>query len=438
MIATPAKAPAEDVLGPPRPSSGRLSPRDIKLAQLARKKISPSKVDECLREMYDSDVTLQEQLLDKGYLDSDTAAELAAAIAEAPVPTESSTNLTPITTENLCGIVGENVGGVLLHRVLGKGGCGVVFVGRNAEGELRAVKIMHPRAARNKQTSRRFTRESNALARLTHKNIVQVYASGKDRGLYYTTLEYCAGASLFTVVQTHGPLTVIGALKVALEIARGLSAAHAQGIIHRDVKPQNVLICSDGQVKLADFGLAQIRGTRHLFRQGTVVGTAHYMSPEQSRAQSVDGRTDVYSLGVVLFYMLTGRWPFEAKRKADLVRQHQNAAPPSPRKFRADLPPFLDELILRCMEKNPEDRYPDMDALIDALKEVRAKALLVKLSVFAEETDHGPPSRVPQKRRRRRSVTSVPRKRALFWGVLTLGVFVTTFAVFFLLFTSLL
>ncbi len=421
-----------------KPVSRRLSQADLKFAQLARKTVGASKVDECMRAMHDSDVSnLKEQLLDKGYLDQATADDLDAALAEAPLPAPNSERLPPLKVDNLCSIIGETLGGIYLHRVLGKGGSGVVFAGRNADGEVRAIKVLHPRAARNLITCRRFGRESNALARLLHKNIVRVYASGVDRGLHYTTLEYCPGASLSTVVQTHGPLGLIAAIKVALEVTRGLKIAHSKDIIHRDIKPQNILICSDGQVKLADFGLAQIHGTQHLFTKKTVVGTAHYMSPEQSRAETVDDRADIYSMGVVLFYMLTGRWPFESKKKVDLVRQHRDELAPSPRIYRADLPDYVEELVARCLAKDPDERFDGADALIEALKEARAKALLQKLRVYAEETDHGEPCQMPPKRRRRPRVAKMNRSQA-FWLAVCGSVFVSTFAIVFLLFSSLL
>lgn len=347
-----------------------LSSKDLAFARLARDLISPSKVDECLREIHESDSCLKSLLIDKGYLArEDVAALEELALSDRPTRVRKRVNL---NGENLDSILGQRVAGYKLLKVLGSGGKGVVFAGRNSEGQVRAVKILKPEAAGKGESTLRFNRESTAMNKLTHPNIVKVFGTGVDRGLHYILMEYVPGASLWEVLKAHGQLSVKASLKVAFEMCRALRHAHEQGIVHRDVKPQNIMVLPDNRVKLTDFGVAHCPDAEKLFRKDVAVGTAHFMAPEQSRGQTVDGRADLYALGVVLFHCLTGKWPFQGKTRRELISKHRNEPAPCPRSLRPELPREVSELVLRCLEKDPAWRFTGAKAVMRAIRVIWA------------------------------------------------------------------
>ncbi len=344
-----------------------LSDQDLAFARLARNLISPSQVDECLRELHVSDSCLKALLVGKGYLAAEDIAQLEQLALADKGPTVRRT--VALNTEEPEALAGQWVAGYKLLRVLGSGGKGVVYGARDEQRTVRAVKILRPEAAANTDSILRFTRESQAMHRLRHRNIVEVYETGFDRGLHYITMEYVPGASLWQVLKTHGRMSVKATLKLAYEILRALRHAHSRGIVHRDIKPQNVLIQPGTKVKLTDFGVASIPDAERYFRRDVAVGTAVFMPPEQSRGEAVDGRADLYSLGVLLFHCLTGAWPFVASTRRALVRQHQTVQAPCPKSFREDLRDDVAALVLRCLQKDPADRFASADAMLDAVRQ---------------------------------------------------------------------
>ncbi|MBC7250256.1 MAG: protein kinase [Anaerolineae bacterium] len=259
----------------------------------------------------------------------------------------------------------------LVERI-GQGGMATVYKARQARlDRWVAVKVLDPLMAQDEQSLARFQQEARALARLRHPNILTVFDFGEERGLAYLVTEYIAEGSL--VKRLEQPMDWPKAVGIAISVARALAYAHAQGIIHRDVKPANILMpCPDWPL-LGDFGLVKLaHATRQLTLPGTsVIGTPAYSSPEQAQDLTIDHRTDIYSLGVVLFEMVTGRRPFEAVNPVEVLIHHVRTPPPPPRTLNPDIPHVLDALILRTLTKSPDDRPQNMTEFIAGLQEVQ-------------------------------------------------------------------
>ena len=238
---------------------------------------------------------------------------------------------------------------------LAAGGMGCVYLARDVALErFVALKVLSDAWRENPDLRERFVREARVAAQLAHPNIVAVHDVGDDDGRPYMALEYVEGRDLSALLKERGKLPPDEALPILLAVARALDAAHALGIVHRDVKPGNVFLSKDGAIKLGDFGIARLEGLE-LTETGIAVGTPRYMAPEQACGQSVDGRSDIYALGVLTYRMVAGRPPFLG---GDLAYQHVHATPPDPREFEPGLPPLLAQLILACLSKKPTDRPP--------------------------------------------------------------------------------
>jgi hypothetical protein len=229
-----------------------------------------------------------------------------------------------------------------------------------------AVKRLEPSLNEDPRTRARFDREGRALAQLSHPNLVTLIDRGSTDTEEYLVFEYIEGRSLKEATR-EGPLPVAQVGSIAGQVAEGLAAAHLAGIIHRDVKPQNILIDRQGHAKVTDFGIATGPDWTRVTRAGSIIGSARYMSPEQIRSKPVDARSDVYSLGVVIYEMLAGHPPFDGTNMPEIARQHLNNTPPPLSEARADLPPGLERVVMRCLEKLPEDRFVSMDELLGAL-----------------------------------------------------------------------
>jgi tRNA A-37 threonylcarbamoyl transferase component Bud32 len=257
-----------------------------------------------------------------------------------------------------------------LVRHLARGGMAEVYV---AEDQLLnrtvAVKVLFPELARDEAFVERFRREARAAASLNHHNIVSVYDFGEDEGSWFIVMEYVEGRNLRDIIRSEGPLDPARAAGLGAEVAAALVAAHAQGIIHRDVKPANVLIASDaGTVKVADFGIARAANSRQgLTMPGTVLGTATYLSPEQAQGQAVDFRTDVYSLGMVLYEMLAGRPPFTGDSPVAVAYQQLSQTAPPPSTHNDLVPPALDAIVMKAMSKDPNDRQASAEEIREEL-----------------------------------------------------------------------
>ena len=252
-----------------------------------------------------------------------------------------------------------------LEELVGTGGMSSVYRAhdRLLERDV-ALKVLHEQFTADTDYVERFRREARSVAQLSHPNIVTVIDRGEQDGRQFIVFEYVAGENLKTVVEREGPLPEEDAVRLALQIARALGFAHEHGLVHRDVKPQNVLLNGDGQAKVTDFGIARSLDVKSgLTQTGTVMGTSDYIAPEQARGSRVDEQSDIYSLGVVLYELLTGEVPFQGDNFVAVAMQHINQPPPSVRERRPDVSPRLDAAIRRAMAKEPRDRFGSMDEL---------------------------------------------------------------------------
>ncbi len=236
-----------------------------------------------------------------------------------------------------------------------------------------AVKTLDPRLAEDDDLRARFRREAVAAAAVAHPNIVATYDTGEDDGVAYIVMELVEGATLRQAIDLHGALPPARAADIAAQVADALAAAHARGLVHRDVKPSNVLVQLDGRVKVTDFGIAKAadQSAEELTRTGSVMGTAKYLAPEQLEGQPVDERADVYSLGLVLFEMLAGQTPFGAETEIATAVARLTTPPPRLGDLRPHLAPGLAHVVDRALERNPDDRWPNAASMRDALAPFR-------------------------------------------------------------------
>jgi len=263
--------------------------------------------------------------------------------------------------------LGKELGAYRLVCLLGEGGMGNIYVARHAQLNRHvAIKLLRKELASRKEAVARFFQEADTINRLRHPNIIESIDLVEDvvDGAY-CVLELLRGPDLKRRLG-QGELPVASVLDIGAQIADALSAVHGLGIVHRDLKPENLILVDGEKVKLIDFGIAQIGQQGG----GTSLGTAAYMAPEQAAGKPVDGRADVYSLGVLLFEMITGRHPFPSKTDSEYLLRHADETPPRPGKLAPRCPPVLETVILRCLEKKPEDRYPDAATVAKVLRAV--------------------------------------------------------------------
>jgi serine/threonine-protein kinase len=248
-------------------------------------------------------------------------------------------------------------------RKLGAGGMANVYLAEEQElGRRVAIKILNDRHANDEQFVERFRREAKNAAALSHPNIVSIYDRGEAEGTYYIAMEYLEGRSLKELIVSRGPAPVTVAVEYARQILSALRFAHRHGIVHRDIKPHNVLVDAEGRVKVTDFGIARA-GTSQMTEAGSIVGTAQYLSPEQARGTNVDQRSDVYSLGIVLYELLTGSVPFNGDTPVEIAMKHLSTVPEPPSAKRPDVPRDLDLIVLRALAKDPDDRYQNAEEM---------------------------------------------------------------------------
>ncbi len=247
---------------------------------------------------------------------------------------------------------------------LGEGGMGEVYKVFDTEiQEKVALKLIRPEIAADKKTIIRFQNELKLARKISHKNICRMYHLGREKDTYYLTMEYVEGESLRSMIRMTKRLSLATSLHVTIQVCEGLAAAHRVGVVHRDLKPQNILVDKNGNVRIMDFGIARVVRTKKETGTGVVLGTPEYMSPEQAEGKEVDGRSDIYSLGIILFEMVTGRPPFESDSLIQILQRQSAEAPPAPRTLNPEIPEVLNGIILRCLEKKSENRYQTADDL---------------------------------------------------------------------------
>src|ERR687888_489983 len=242
-------------------------------------------------------------------------------------------------------------------RKLGAGGMANVYLAEDQElGRRVAIKILNERHAGDEQFVERFRREAKNAASLSHPNIVSIYDRGEAEGTYYIAMEYLDGRSLKELIIARGPAPVHVAIDYARQILAAIRFAHRHGIVHRDIKPHNVLVDAEGRLKVTDFGIARA-GVSQMTEAGSIIGTAQYLSPEQAKGAPVDQTSDLYSVGVVLYELLTGKVPFTGDSPVEIAMKHISATPEPPSERRAEVSPDLDMVVLRALAKHPADRY---------------------------------------------------------------------------------
>jgi eukaryotic-like serine/threonine-protein kinase len=279
--------------------------------------------------------------------------------------------------------IGDSVGNYRLMKLIGEGATSRVFLAEHQVIASKvAVKVLRAKLHRHDEIVRRFVGEARATNLVLHENIVQIYDIGQHNGWqYYFVMEYLRGTTLARKIG-EGPVPIDEAAPLLIQICDALNAAHANGVIHRDLKPENIFLVPRGdgaQVKVVDFGVARrvlISEGEERTSEGTVLGTASHMAPEQSAGKDVDGRADVYSLGVIMFQLATGHLPFEADSIALLMLAHAAEPPPSPRSLNPDVSPQYEQVILRCLAKAPADRYQTMAELGRAILYAQKKPTL--------------------------------------------------------------
>ena len=256
---------------------------------------------------------------------------------------------------------------------VGSGGMAEVYCADDAQlGRRVAVKLLHERFAQDEEFVERFRREASSAASLSHANIVSVYDRGEWSGTYYIAMEYLDGRSLDSIVREEAPLTPERAIEITEQVLRAARFAHRRGVVHRDLKPHNVIIDDEGRVKVTDFGIARA-GASEITQTGSIMGTARYLSPEQAQGQAVSPRSDLYAIGIMLYELLTGTVPFEGDSVVAIALRHLSEPPRPPSSFVPSISPSLDAIVMRALEKSPERRFADADEFLTALEHERER-----------------------------------------------------------------
>jgi len=277
-------------------------------------------------------------------------------------------------TKTLPGIMRELTAGSTFARryeiieQLGKGGMGKVYkvLDKEVKEEV-ALKLLNPEIATDERTIERFRNELRLARKISHRNVCRMYDLGKEEGTQYITMEYVPGEDLKTLIRRSGELTLGNAVFVARQVCEGLAEAHELGVVHRDLKPQNIMIDSKGNAHIMDFGIARSMKAKGLTETGMIIGTPDYMSPEQVEGKKIDQRSDIYSLGVILYEMVTGKVPFEGETPLSIAVKHITEIPRNPKELNVRLPEKISRVILRCMEKDRDKRYLGIDELLTDL-----------------------------------------------------------------------
>jgi serine/threonine protein kinase len=254
---------------------------------------------------------------------------------------------------------------------LGKGGMGKVYkVFDTKIKEVVALKLIRPEISTDEKTIERFNNELRLARKISHRHVCRMYDLGEEGTSRFITMEYVPGEDLKRFIKRSGQLTVSKAVSIAKQICEGLAEAHHIGVIHRDLKPQNIMIDADGNTRIMDFGIARFLEGEGVTTQGVLIGTPDYMSPEQTEMEGVDQRSDIYALGVILFEMVTGRVPFEGKTPISIAMKHKSEPPPDPRNLNPQVTEGLSQVILKCMQKEKRDRYQSAEELLADLRNI--------------------------------------------------------------------
>jgi serine/threonine protein kinase len=277
---------------------------------------------------------------------------------------------------------------------LGTGGMGKVYraFDKQIEEEV-ALKLLKPEIAAEKRTVERFRNELKIARKIRHKNVCGMFDLQEEGKTLFITMEYVRGEDLKGFLHRAKQLTIGTAISIARQVAEGLAEAHKLGIVHRDLKPHNIMIDKEGNAKIMDFGIARSVSAKGITGEGVIIGTPEYMSPEQVEGKEVDQRSDIYSLGIILYEMMTGRVPFEGDTPLNVALKHKSEPPADPRRINPQIPETLGHLILRCLEKDRASRYPSAEALLSDLAAIE-KGLPATAGTLCRRSA-SPPARSP-------------------------------------------
>ncbi|GGL44343.1 Stk1 family PASTA domain-containing Ser/Thr kinase [Sporolactobacillus putidus] len=267
-------------------------------------------------------------------------------------------------------MIGRRVGGryQILSR-LGEGGMAIVYKAKDLIlNRFVAVKILRPELAGDEEFVRRFHREAESVASLSHPNIVAIYDIGEEQDCYYIVMEYVHAMTLKEFIKDYSPISISESVHIMKQIARAIAHAHARGIVHRDIKPHNILIDEEEHVKVTDFGIALAVSDSTITYTHSIIGSAHYLSPEQARGGKATVKSDIYALGIVMFELLTGKLPFPGGSPVSVALKHLSEPMPLPRDFRPEIPQSLENVIIRALAKRPQDRFASMADLYEDLE----------------------------------------------------------------------
>jgi serine/threonine-protein kinase len=281
------------------------------------------------------------------------------------------------------------IGNYEVERVLGSGASGTVHLGVDPDGARRALKVLPVGLRNDSSLFVRFRTEIDVLRSLNHPNIVRIFDVGEDSGRQFYVMEYLSGGSLDEIIEKRGAVGLNGALDVATTICSALDHAHAAGIIHRDLKPANVLLDEKGRAKVVDFGIAKLTETEGVTVTRQVLGTVEYMSPEQAAGVEIDRRTDIYSLGIVLYEMLTGRVPFRSQSVAAVLKSHRYSMPEAPQEWNESIPDWLNQLVLDMIAKDPERRPQSAAEVAERIEQGRASQRERRCTGCGDELETG-------------------------------------------------
>ena len=277
-------------------------------------------------------------------------------------------------------LIGKKLDGrYLIESLIGVGGMANVYKGRDVRtGNQIAVKVLKEEFLDNEELVRRFKNESKAISILNHPNIVKVYDVSVTDQLQYIVMEYIDGITLKEYLkQRNGALTWKEVVHFATQVLSALDHAHSKGIVHRDVKPQNIMLQADGSIKMMDFGIARFSRAQSQTVSDKAIGSVHYISPEQARGDITDERSDIYSVGVALYEMLTGRKPFDGDTPVSIALMHMQSTPKKPTEINSTIPEGLEQIVLRAMQKDPAQRYQTAGEMIKDLEEFKANPSII-------------------------------------------------------------
>ncbi|NIO47907.1 MAG: protein kinase [Candidatus Aminicenantes bacterium] len=257
---------------------------------------------------------------------------------------------------------------------LGKGGMGKVYrvVDKKLDEEV-ALKLIKPEIAFDRKTIERFSKELKFARKIVHKNVGRMYELMEDEGRYFITMEYVSGQDLKGLIRQTGQLTIGKSISIAKQVCEGLAEAHKLGVVHRDLKPHNIMIDKEGNARIMDFGIARSLEAEGITDAKAIIGTPKYMSPEQVEGEEVDQRSDIYSLGIIIYEMVTEKTPFDGDTALSIALKHKTQAPPEPREFNAQIPEDLSQVILKCLEKDKQKRYQSAEEVLSELSSIEKR-----------------------------------------------------------------